>query len=433
MRPPIPTLLVVIVLAATGCHEGDHNAGIRAHGIAFSEAEVSQILELSPLPPPPPSPGNAFADRSAAALLGRFLFFEDRLSRNGQISCATCHQSTRHWTDGKALSVGLDRVSRNAPTLWNVAYNRWQFWDGRKDSLWSQALAPIEHPHEMGGNRLRIFRLVAADGDLRRAYSDVFGDIPVLDSNPLPMDARPVFEDFKHPHHVAWMSLTERDRDLVNGLFANLGKAIEAYERVIISDHSPFDRFVAGVREYDREAMESISAEALRGLCLFIGRGQCVLCHSGPNFSDREFHNIGLDRGALPLDVGRFKAIDTVRGDVFNGLGRFSDEPSMSANEPVVYLAQKPNNLGEFKTPTLRDVFGTAPYMHDGRFADLREVIRFYSRLDQTPAIGHREETLKPLDLTEDEISDLIAFLGTLTGVPLDEEVLRKPPAPYRL
>lgn len=403
------------------------SSSITVHGITLSELEVVEILKLSPLSPIPSSPTNAFADRSDAALLGQFLFFDVRLSGNGKVSCATCHQPALDWTDGKALSEGIGRVSRNAPTLHNVAYNRWYFWDGRKDTLWSQSLGPIETPLEMNGNRLRIYRLVVGDENLRVAYENVFGLIPVLEADPTLMDARPVPDNPKHPLQVAWESLSEADQDRVNRLFTNLGKAIEAFERKIISEHSPFDRFVAGIREGNSDAITAIAPAALRGLRLFIGRGQCTLCHLGPNFTDREFHNIGLDRGDLGLDVGRFKGVDDVRSDEFNGVGQYSDDRSLTANTPLHYVDQKPNNLGEFKTPTLRNVSKTAPYMHGGRFASLKEVIGFYSALDQQPAIGHREESLAPLSLTEDERSDLAAFLETLTGTSLGQNLLSQP------
>ena len=116
-----------------------------------------------------------------------------------------------------------------------------------------------------------------------------------------------------------------------------------------------------------------------------------------------------------------------VKRDPFNGLGAYSDAREVEANKSLFFLAQKPNNLGEFKTPTLRNVAGTAPYMHDGRFKTLREVIDFYSTLNQTPALGHREETLQRLALSEGEISDLIAFLESLTGAPLDPKLLQAP------
>lgn len=418
---------------ALGCgKQGDATApeAITLRGVRIPQSNLIEILKLSPLPPVPPNPTNAFADREDAAVLGQFLFFEARLSGNGQISCATCHQPALGWSDGKALSEGIGTVVRNSPTLWNVAYNRWYFWDGRKDSLWSQSLAPMEHPQEMGGNRLRTFQLVAEASELRGYYEAIFGPLPVLETVPVPSDARPVSDNPRDLLHAAWMTLSERDRDQVNRVFANLGKSIEAYERRILTRQSPFDRFVAGIRNGDRVAPEALSAEALRGMVLFTGRGQCILCHLGPNFTDREFHNIGLDRGGRRLDIGRFQAIESLKSDEFNGMGHYSDDRSIAANAPMHYVTRKPNNLGEFKTPTLRNVAETAPYMHDGRFESLSDVVRFYSTLNQDAAIGHREESLQPLSLTEQEVRDLVAFLNSLTGVPLEEQLISRPTAP---
>jgi cytochrome c peroxidase len=392
--------------------------------VRFSAEEVIEVLKLSPLPPVPPNPRNAVADRPDAARLGRLLFFETRLSGNGRVSCASCHQPAGDWTDGKPVSEGIGRLRRNTPTLWNVAHNRWQYWDGRRDSLWAQALVPIEMDLEMGGSRLRVWRVISEPGPLRAAYERVFGPIPILAGLPEAQDARPISERRQHAHQAAWNRIPEETREQINRLFSNGGKALEAYERRIISDAAPFDRFVAGVRAGDRAAMESLPAAAVRGLRFFIGRGQCLLCHSGPNFSDREFHNLGLDRGTQLLDVGRFAGVEGVHADVFNGLGRYSDDRSLAANTPLAYAAPKPNNLGEFKTPTLRNVARTAPYMHDGRFAELRHVLDFYSRLDQQPALGHREESLKPLLLSEEETADLLVFLESLSGPPADAALL---------
>jgi cytochrome c peroxidase len=209
-------------------------------------------------------------------------------------------------------------------------------------------------------------------------------------------------------------------------LLSNFGKALEAYERRIISTGSRFDRFVEALRRgANAEPSAQLSDSAQRGLKLFVGRGQCVLCHSGPNFSDGEFHNIGLP--GVSADQGRFNGILDLRDDRFNGLGAYSDDRGEKANIKLRYLAVKTNHLGEFKTPTLRNVAQTAPYMHDGRFTTLREVLDFYSELPGEPAYGHREETLKAGHFAEEEKADIEAFLRTLTGGPLDESLTRPP------
>ena len=422
----VPKLLLLVILQI-GCGETYEDQAapvpsqIEVSGVTLTETNLVEILNLSPLQPLPPNPTNQFADNEGAAKLGQGLFFDTRLSINGMIACATCHQAENDWTDGKPLSEGLQQVSRNAPTLWNLGYQRWYFWDGRKDSLWSQALGPIEHPLEMGGSRLRVYRLLSESKPYRDLYEEVFGELPHLTSVVEIEDARPVVEDPENVMHQVWEKLSESDQSIINDVFSNAGKSIAAYQRKLISTDSPFDQFVRGLRTGKEKDLNSLSAAAIRGLILFTGRGQCILCHTGSNFTDNEFHNIGLDRGDNPLDQGRYPAIDQVKSDPFNGKGAFSDDTSLH------YVAIKDNNLGEFKTPTLRNVANTAPYMHDGRFASLREVVEFYSTLPDTPAIGHREESLQPLNLSSSEIDDLIAFLQSLTGKPLKAELMAKP------
>jgi len=374
-RPAILGLGLVLLSACCEREEKQHAP------VVFSDEEIHEIRKLSPLPEIPPSPTNAVADNPAAAELGQHLFFDPRLSANGAISCATCHDPEKGFSDGKALSEGLATTARHSQSLWNVAHQRWLFWDGRADSLWAQSLQPILDEREMGSSIEHVREVVVNDPLLHPAYENIFGKVG--DHSP--------------------------DR-----FFSNLGKAIEAYERKIISKGSAFDHFVSSI---DEPAEISFSESARRGLRIFVGRGQCLLCHSGPNFSDGEFHNIGLPRHPdLPRDSGRFVGIRKVQADRFNGIGEFSDDQGKEANVKLRYIVVKMNNLAEFKTPSLRNVAQTAPYMHDGRFKTLREVLHHYSKLPGEPPLGHREETLKPLHFAEQEMRDLEAFLKSLTG-----------------
>jgi cytochrome c peroxidase len=211
------------------------------------------------------------------------------------------------------------------------------------------------------------------------------------------------------------------DQVAVNTVFANIGKAIAAYERKIVSGESAFDRYVAG----DAEAL---SPSAVRGFQVFVA-SDCTLCHSGPEFSDREFHNLALgDRDWLPEDpdYGRYAGIQRLWDDPFNGAGAFSDDPQAGENK-IAWLAMTDEQIGQFETPSLRDVALTAPYMHGGHFETLEDVVEFYSSLDEEGGTGHREHILQPLDLSAGEKADLVAFLESLTGEPPSTEWMTAP------
>jgi cytochrome c peroxidase len=368
----------------------------------FTPEEVRRILQHSPLPAPPRDTSNARSDDPAAARLGHFLFFDPRLSGNGHLSCASCHDPERGFADGRALSEGARQGRRNTPALWNVAYNRWFFWDGRADSLWSQALKPMESPDEMAGSRERIFRLVRDDGDLRGAYEAVFGAFP-----------------------------PKEDRASVNRVFVGVGKALAAHQRRIVSRGSPFDVFVEGLRAGDPARLAALSDPARRGLKIFVGRGQCRTCHAGPNFTDGEFHDIGVPpRAGLAPDTGRADGVARLQGDEFQAGGSFSDDPQSEAARSTAFL-DPIAPAGQVKTPSLRNAAATAPYMHQGQLATLRDVVRYYSTLEgRRPPGPHDEKILVPLRLDESETADLIAFLESLTGEPLPPELLRRPAAP---
>lgn len=381
----------------------------------FTAREWSVIQRLSPLPGmPPPNPTNRVADNPEAAQLGQMFFFDPRFSRDGTVACATCHSPFHGFADVEATSLGAGRGTRNAPTLLNAAYNPWQFWDGRADTLWSQALSALEGEAEQAGTRLQyahlIHRYYAAD------YETVFGALPELeDTTRFPVDGK--------PGDPAFDRMSEADQHAVNVVFANIGKAIEAYERLLISRNAPFDGFVAG----DTEA---ISLEAKRGLKTFIDKGVCILCHDTPTFTDNEFHNLGVPQGTLPGDTGRYAGISMLLEDPFNGGGIYSDDTAV-ATRILNFLEPIPRHKGEFKTPTLRNVTLTAPYFHTGEFPTLTSVIEF-NNVGGTGGnfAGQREGTLEPLGLSEQEISDLVEFLKTLTGELPPAHLLTKPNLP---
>lgn len=401
--------------------------------VEFTEDEIAVIVQHR-LPPLPGDPTNRYADDPAAAHFGQYLFFDPRLSENGAVSCATCHDPAKGFTDGKRVADAIGTLRRNTMSLWNVGYERWFFWDGRADTLWAQALIPIEHPDEMGGDRMAIAHLIAGDPHLRHAYEQTFGSMPQLtDESRFPKHARPVSSGSAHPHQRAWDEMTPVDRDSVNRVFVNVGKAIAAYERRLVSRDSPFDRFVEGLVAGDRAAQDALSSAAKRGLKMFVGDANCRLCHSGPTFSDHGFHNNGLPglAGGMPTDPGRFDALRSIVVGEFSSNGPYSDAREGETADRLRYLTRTPELWGAFKTPTLRNVARTGPYMHAGQMSSLREVVEFYSTLEGQVRVGHHQEViLQPLRLTEQEADDLLAFLEALTGRLSDEALVRQPAGP---
>ena len=400
--------------------------------VLFTTDELARIYRRSPLGELPADPTNGVADSAPAAAIGQFLFFDRRLSANGEVACATCHQPARGFTDGRAVAQGLTLGRRNTPSLLNAALNHWFFWDGRADSLWSQALQPLEGPREEGGDRLNIAHLVAADTALGAAYRRVFGPLPPLaDTGRFPPHGRPD-PDPGSPMAEAWAAMTAADRTAVNRVFSNLGKALEAYERKLVSGTAPFDTYVDGLRTGDPTKTAALSAAAARGLKLFVGAANCHLCHTGPALSDGEFHNLGLPLlpGAEP-DPGRADGTRLLRADIFNAAGPFSDEPAGTAKLRLQFLPQPQSQLGAFKTPSLRNVGLTAPYMHDGRFADLPAVLAFYGQgkaASRDRLVGTRDANLTLVPhLTADQQADLVAFLMALIGTP-PPSALTEPP-----
>jgi cytochrome c peroxidase len=389
----------------------------------FTSDEVRALLKLSPLPDPPPDPTNRVYADPRAARFGQFLFFDTRFSASGEVGCITCHEPGESWADRRKLAV------------WNVAYQRWFFWDGRADSLWSQALQPFEDEREHATTRLRVLHQVHADPELRRAYEALFGALPPLDDEArFPLSGRPIPDTPEHPDARAWASMTPADREAANRAFANLGKSIAAFERDLVTRSAPFDEFVAAVRAGDEYGKLALGEPARNGLRLFVGKARCVLCHSGPNFSDREFHDnrVGPLGGGTRMDSGRYDGVNRVQADPFGGTGAFSDQPNGAARDKVGYLLRAGHNWSEFRTPTLRNVVLTAPYMHQGQLDDLDAVIAHYDTLeDAVPSHHQGERTLIPLELTQEERDELREFLEALTDVRLAPGLLTKPATPW--
>lgn len=409
---------LTVTLASAGTPEP------AAGAVRWSTAEraVLASLSLKRLPPVPADPSNAVERQPAAVELGRRLFNDTRLSRNGAVACATCHDPAKQFQDGLPVSRGVGTGSRRAMPIVGAGHSPWLFWDGRKDSVWAQALGPLEDAVEHGTNRTRVAHLVATHH--RRDYVQVFGSLPPLDG--LPRDAGPMGSTTEQ---AAWAAIETRRREDVSRMFANVGKAIAAFEKSLQHEPTRLDGYIDAVLRGDAAAVGLLRADEARGLRLFIGKAQCATCHNGPLLSDQQFHNTGVPpRDATRPDHGRAAATAKVRSDEFNCLGPFSDARPEQCQELRFMVSDDPALMGAFKTPGLRGIAGRPPYMHAGQFATLEQVVRHYIAAPHA-TVGHSELMHRhagaapakhaeraPIDLSDAEITDLVSFLGTLNA-----------------
>lgn len=394
-----------------------------------AERQLIQSLALSTLPPPPPDASNRVADNPDAARLGQHLFFDTRLSANGAISCASCHQPDKLFTDGKTLAQGIARVDRNTMGLPGVAYTPWLFWDGRKDSLWSQALEPLENPKEHGINRIDVARLLMADPRYQILYRQAFADdgtgltvTDLLDRERFP-DATPLGTPAQQQ---AWQNMDAGDRERINRLFSNTGKALAAWQRLLMPGASAFDHYAEALAADTRvQKPELLENDAVAGLRLFVGKAQCINCHNGPLLSNNAFHNTAVlsAAGLLPA-AGRSEGLRRAQADEFNCLGAWSDADPQACAE-LRFARGGDDMIGAQRTASLRNLAATAPYMHAGQLATLEAVIDHYNQAE-VAVLGHNEA--KPLALRSVEKRQLLAFLMSLNGgIATDTAWLQNP------
>ena len=355
----------------------------------FSDAERQAILAHGPWPPPlVPDPSNRVSGNLEAAALGQRLFFDGRLSANGRVACVSCHAPPALFADRRKVSIGLSAVDRNAPSLVNVRFARWFGWDGGSDSLWAHSIRPLTDPREHGIALEQVATLLATDPDLSCRYQKVFG-----------RDAAGVSTETAS---------------------ADAGKALAAFQETLVSIPTRFAAFRDALERGDGAAAARYPENAQRGLRMFVGKGNCSTCHVGPLFSNREFADTGIPFFLAPgiVDPGRYGGIVRVRQDAFNQLGPHNDDPARAPGTATRHVDLQQKNFGEWKVPGLRNVALTAPYMHNGSLATLREVLGHYSELDEDRLHADGEKILRPLRLSEAEIGDLLAFLDTLTSPP---------------
>lgn len=394
-------LPLVMILLASACSSQNQ--------VRWSEDELAALrgLWIESLPPLPPDPSNQYADDPEAAALGQKLFFDTRFSANGQVSCGTCHEPDRLFQDGLPLAQGIGVTNRRTMTVIGTAYSPWLFWDGRKDSLWAQALGPLENPVEHGGNRTFYAHLITelyAD-----EYSALFGPVP--DLSHLPLNAGPVVDLAAVEN---WAAMSAEDREAVTWIYVNMGKAIAAYQRLLIPGETRFDRYVRAVMNQDPAASEILSLDEIAGLNLFIGEAHCINCHNGPLFTNNDFHNTGVPAATgLPEDTGRALGVQQVLTDEFNCFSPYSDADPSECAELKFLVSEGEQLMRQFKPPSLRGVAERGPFMHAGQFDTLQQVLQHYNIAPLAPA-GKTE--LEPLGLTDRQLAQIIAFLKTLDG-----------------
>jgi len=423
----------------------------------FSPQEWSIIKSLSPLPALPVDTTNKYRDSAAAARLGQKLFFDPRIAgpiqtgtpaqgqlgaigEAGKIACRNCHMPESKWlfdirskTGGpipNATALGSQWMTRNVSSVVNTVFYirpgsgaHWRENDGFSDSEWFDAQSEPEGAQVQNGSRLQMAHVIFEHyrADYNKAFPEWPLDPALADHKRFPATGSPTADA---PN---WNHLNATDKEIVNRILVNYGKAIEAYLRKLVSRNAPFDRFVAGNRN-------AISRDARQGLKLFIGKAGCIRCHNTPNFSDDDFHVIGLQIDktrspfADPSETGRAANQDLIckpsvaDGD-FSVNGHFSDGPATKRNGDFCKQTIPP---GLWRTKSLRQIAETAPYFRDGQAATLDDVIEFYDRGGDPEGtfLGGPKE-IKPLHLSAEEKNQLKAFLKTLTGEPVPERFLR--------
>lgn len=350
----------------------------------FSEEEIAKILQHGPWPPKASrDPSNRVSGEPEAIALGEKLFFEPRLSGTGSVLCATCHVPFRAFQDGKPRAFGLQEVDRNTPSVLNVRFYRWYGWDGAHDSLWSQSLRPLLDPKEMNASAAQV--AAAVRKLFVKEYETAFGRrIPVQDEDVL----------------------------------VDVGKALAAFQETLVSGRTPFDEFRDALERGDQVPNYPVAAQ--RGLRIFVGKGNCSTCHFGPHFTNGEFADTGVPFFASPgrVDSGRHAGIRRLKENPYNLLGRHNDDAARTTATGTRHVELQHRNFGEFRVPGLRNVALTAPYMHNGSLASLRDVVKHYSELNEERLHSDGEKLLKPLKLSDGEVDDLVIFLESLSAEP---------------
>ena len=352
--------------------------------LVFSPAEIAIIERFGPWPPlTQQDKTNRLDDLPLAQRLGKSLFFDPGLSANNQVSCASCHQPNKAFSDQIAIAQGIHLGHRNTPTLWNIKFKRWYGWGGDIDTLWGASLRALLNPTEMAASAASIKHYLSNQTYLQSQLQQL----------------------------LPWKNAkTDQDKLVV------VGKLLAAYQGSLISQKSEFDLFRESLMAQNDAESDHYSDAKKRGLKLFIGKGNCQVCHNGPLFSNNEFADIGIryfDRQGK-VDKGRYQGIQSLKASPFSSLGEYNDDTGLTSRIQAQHLVLKHRNFGEFMVPSLRNIASTSPYMHQGSLLTLDDVIEHYSNLDEERLHTDGVAILRPLNLTQAEKADLKAFLESL-------------------
>ena len=452
------------LISLPGCG-GD---GGKASKSAQSDGVAVLLKSLSPdvLPAPPPDSSNRWADDPTAARFGQKIFFDPgfagalidpdnvgdsstlgMVGDTGKVACASCHVPEAGFVDvrspRKTTSLAAGWGRRRAKPLLDVGQAKLLLWDGLHDALYNQPFTPFESPVEFNSSRLYIAERVYAE--LRAEYEAIFGPIPAaLDDNArfpqlsaaqngcrrlvTTTDGNDTTGADCHGmpgDNAEYDGLAEADKEIVTRVVVNLGKALGAYERLLSCGPGRFDAYVHG----DSKAL---SDTEVRGAELFVGKAACIQCHSGPYFSDQQFHNIGLAPGGVGAagrtydtnDHGALTGLTTVLSDPLNVKGIYSDGDDGRLPAEVVASMD-----GAFRTQSLRCVSARPSFMHTGHLHSIADVIALFARGGDTSGFEGKSENFKR-DLSSDEQSSIVAFLSSLDGPGPAAELLRAPDSP---
>lgn len=370
----------------------------------FNRRDWDMIRAMRLPAQPPADPSNEVADAPAAITLGTKLFSDKSLSPSGTVACSTCHDPFVHFTDGLPTSIGVEVGDRNAPSIEFAAYQRFQFWDGRADTLWAQATGPFENPKEYGSSRLFVAHRIYAS--YKAEYEALFPKYPLPDLSDVVR-----FPAAGMPGNAAYDGMAAADKVAIDRIFVNVGKSIAAFERSLRFKPNRLDLYADG----DKTALTADEKTAMK---LFIGSG-CMQCHYGPTLSDGAFHNIrfGTGRQDKVADEGQIEGAKLLLASPFRADGDFSDAKALFAGRALERLGG-PEARGRFKTPPLRGVPGTAPYGHGGDLATLPLVATHYGKRGLPPAdpltVGTTEPWVPQFDMHAEHM--LPKLLDVLTS-----------------